>query len=219
MSTKGGLFIREPTVANIKEFERVEQKKVDAKTKRINVFRRNASRLASKANKRIERLERNDLKDSPAYRRWVKDGSARFGIRGKTYNEVQAEVARMERFLNAQTSTVRGAHKVLRDISKTIGQPYVDMATLKKQASNFFTLASKAEQYLRHVHDMGSAFDSNQIFAQIRQYVKQGKVNLESGRMEVDDMVKSIADALTEWDKPIQATGGTVTGWYTLPKE
>src|SRR5699024_7792951 len=96
------------------------QRRAVAKEKynRIKRFRQEASRKAAMANKRIDRLIERGLTDSPAYQKWVKDGSHRFGVRGKDYNQVQAEVARLNNFLNSETSTIRGFDAVLKNLAE-----------------------------------------------------------------------------------------------------
>ena len=61
------------------------------------------SRLSAMANKRLQRLENAGLESSPAYQKWVADGSVKFGVRGKTHNELQAELSRLKNFINAET--------------------------------------------------------------------------------------------------------------------
>ncbi len=71
--------------ASVGEKEEVER------AKKVAEYRREVSRKASMANKRIERLEKADAKDSPAYKRYVKEGSVRFGVKGKDQKELQKE--------------------------------------------------------------------------------------------------------------------------------
>ena len=47
-------------------------------------FRKEISRKASLANKRLARLEKNGLTDSPAYQKVMEGGGKRFSIRCKT---------------------------------------------------------------------------------------------------------------------------------------
>lgn len=185
------------------------------KHERIREYRREASRLASKANKRIERLERNNLTDSPAYQRYIKDGGQRFGVRGKTYNEVQQEVARLNRFLNAETSTVRGTINVLKEMASNTGIKYENLEDLKSKASKFFELASKVEQYLRNVEDAASAIGYQKIWEIINTYVETEKIDLESGSASIDDMIQQVSNALLEYDTPAP----TISTWYSVKKD
>lgn len=166
------------------------------KYERIKAYRREASRLASKANKRIERLEKNDLQSSPAYQKWVKDGSVRFGVKGKTYNEVQAEVARLNNFLNSETSTIRGIENVLKTMADNTGIQYGDLSDLRSKASNFFEIASKLEQYYRTVLDMGSAIGYQELWEVINSYVATEELDLSAADLDIEQATQRILQAM-----------------------
>lgn len=193
----------------------IESKGKVAKEQRIAEFRAEASRLASMANKRIERLERNKLTDSPAYQQYVKDGKVRFGVRGKTYNEVQAEMARLNRFINSQTSTIGGINTMLKEMATNTGIKYSNLTELREKSSKFFELASKVEQYLRTVDDMASAIGYQKIWEAINTYTKEQNLELNDGEVDIDNMVKAVTDALKKFDEPIKAIDGK-TDWYIL---
>lgn len=166
------------------------------KYERIRAYRQEASRLASKANKRIERLEKNDLQSSPAYQKWVKDGSVRFGVKGKTYNEVQAEVARLNNFLNSETSTIRGIENVLKTMADNTGIKYDDLSDLRAKASNFFEIASKLEQYYRTVLDMGSAIGYQELWEVINSYVATEELDLSAADLDIEQATQRILQAM-----------------------
>lgn len=186
----------------------------EAKAAEIRKFRKEASRKAALANKRLERLERNDLKSSPAYQRFVDEGGHRFGIKGKSYNEVQTELARMNRFIDSVTSTVKGVHSVLKDMAKNTGIGYKTMDELKKKSAKFFELASKVEQYLRNVEDVASAIGYQKIWEAVNQYVKDSQIDLGGSDTDIDSMVQSVSKALATYDTMYLAP----EGWYTPRK-
>lgn len=185
------------------------------KEERIRDYRREASRMASMANKRLQRLEGGGLTDSPAYKGWLDSGGQRFGIRGKTYNEVQSEVARLNRFLGSETSTIRGANRVLRQIADNTGIKYNTLQDLRSSSRAFFEIASKVEQYLRTVEDMASAIGYQKIWEQINAYVQDKRIDLRNADDNIDQMVLDISRALKEWETPVSVN---VSGWYKLPK-
>ena len=113
-------------------------------------FRTETSRLASMANKRIKRLANSEWSDSPAYQKWVKEGSVSFGnIRYMDFNQVKAERARIEQYLDYKTSTITGTKNVLKDIAKNTGLEYSTDVEFRNQTRNFFDLASKVNQYMK----------------------------------------------------------------------
>ena len=193
---------------------------VDEKQRRLKAYRKEASRLVSLANKRLRRLEKAGLTDSPAYKKWLADGGQYFSVRGKDFNELQREVARMNKFINSQTSTIRGINKSLKDMAKNTGIEYKNLKELKQSASTFFELASKVEQYLRTVEDMASAIGYQKIWKAINQYTKEEKLNLSKGENDIEDMTRKVIDALDIYHEKGDfrgASGGAViSGWYQL---
>lgn len=203
----------------VKEFHETiakDNKNISDKVHKIIDYRKEASRLASIANKRIKRLEANELIDSPAYKRYIKDGGAKFGVKGKTFNQVQSEVARLNRFLNSQTSTIRGVNKVLKEMADNTGVKYTSLKDLREKAPKFFELSSKVEQYLRTVEGMGAAIGYNKVWEAINEYTETNKVDLGDGKLDIDEMVKAVSGALTEFDKPVETD--LIGNWY-VPKE
>lgn len=188
-------------------------KEVPEKVERIRLYRAEASKLASMANKRIQRLESNGLTDSPAYKSYIETGG-KFGVRGKDHNQLQAEVARLRKFIEAETSTVKGVTNTLKEMASNTGIKYDNLKDLRSKASKFFELSSKVEQYLRTVEDMASAVGYQKIWEAINQYVKNEQIDLSSAEGDIDGMVRAVTDALKEYEQPIQKLGGN--GWFTL---
>lgn len=188
-------------------------REVPEKEKKIAAYRREASRLASLANKRVARLENNKLTDSPAYKAYIETGG-KFGVKGKSHNELQAEVARLRKFIESTTSTVKGVTNTLKEMASNTGIRYDNLTDLKSKAAKFFELSSKVEQYLRTVDDMASAIGYQKIWETINQYTKSGEIDLTGTDGDIDQMVKVVTDAIKEYDKPIQKLGGS--GWFTI---
>ena len=160
------------------------------------LYRQEVSRLAAIANKRIKRLEKNNLTDSPAYKKLTENGEPKFSVRGKDFNQVQKEYSRLKRFLESQTSTIRGINQNLKDIAENTGIKYKNIKELKALTSKFFELSSKVEQYLRTVDDIASAIGYHKIWEVINQYVEQGNVDLADSETAIDDMVEMVTDLI-----------------------
>lgn len=193
--------------------------KADEKAEKIRNYRAEASRLASMANKRLKRLENAGLADSPAYKKWLEGGGEKFGVRGKTYNEVQKEVARMKKFIDSQTSTIRGVNSQLKEMAQNTGIKYSSLKDLRSKAGKFFELASKVEQYLRTVDDMASAIGYQKIWQAINKYVQKNKTDLASSKTNIDSMVSEVTKAMNVFDERIDMAGTDYTGWFKLPKD
>lgn len=166
----------------------------------VKTYRKEVSKLASMANKRIERLEKSDLTSSPAYQRLVRDGNLKFSVKGKTHNELQRELSKLKSFLLAETSTVRGVNGVLKDIAKNTGIKYKNLKDLRNKADKFFELSSKVEQYLRSVEDIASAIGYQKIWEAVNEYVKKERIDLGNADNNIDNMVEMVTSALTNFE-------------------
>lgn len=185
----------------------------DDKVQRLQYLKKEANRLASMANKRVRRLEQNNLTNAPAYQQYIASGG-KFSVRGKDYNQLQQEISRLHSFLNSQTSTVRGYNNVLKEMANNTGIKYKNLADLKEKASNFFELQSKVEQYLRTVEDMASAIGYQKIWETINVYVRDNKINLGSDKLNIEQMTLKLTEALKAHDEPFK--GFAPQMWYEL---
>ena len=170
-------------------------------------------KLTAKANKRIERLEKNGLESSPAYQKWLADGEVKFSVKGKDHNQLQKEVSRLKRFLESETSTVRGVNRTLKEMAKNTGIKYKNLKDLRTKSAKFFELASKVEQYLRTVDDIASAIGYQKIWEAINKYTKQRGEALGDGEADIDAMVRTVTDMLkaTNLEK---SKGDSGDWWY-----
>ena len=149
-------------------------------------LRQEASRLSSMANKRLKRIEEQNLLESPAYQSWVENGSARFGVRGKNIQQVQAEVGRLNNFLNQSTSTVTGAKNYFKNIAKTVGiTEYKDIPDLQNKLNNFFELTSKVKQYLHSSKEIGVAIGYQKIWEVVSDHIEEMNTEIEDVESEV----------------------------------
>ena len=127
--------------------------------------------MASMANKRIDRLERNNLTMLPAYQAWEKNGSVRFSVKGKSYEETQAEYWRLKKFLDDRTSTVKQANDFLREMAENTGIQYNGLEDLKAKSAKFFELADLIKQYNQSINQSAQALDYQKIWKDINTYV------------------------------------------------
>lgn len=159
-------------------------------------FRKEVRRLTAIANKRIQRLEAKDWGDSPALRALKEEGIAKFSVKGKTHQEVQTMAARLLKFLNAETSTVRGAVEDIKETAKITGITYDSVKDLKAKAKKFFELASKIKQYLKSQQDTAAALNYRQIWNQINQYVQEQEIDLSAAETSVESLLEDVDEIL-----------------------
>lgn len=141
-------------------------------------LKKEVSRLASMANKRLKRLEKNELTDLPAYQSWVKGGAIKFSVKGKDYNQLQSEFWRLKNFLDNKTSLVREANKYLKEMAENIGIKYNSLADLKAKSKEFFKLADKIKEYYKMSEMNALALDYQKIWEQINVQIKRGILDL-----------------------------------------
>ena len=171
--------------------------KMDAKQ-----YRKEASKVISMANKRVARLEKSNLTDSPAYAKLVDSkGSPKFSVRGLDHNQLQSEMSKVKKFVQAKTSTVRGINTTLKEMANNTGIKYKNLKDLRSKASSFFTLASKVEQYLRNVEDVASAIGYQKIWEAINQYVKSENLEFDEVENSLDGLTNIIDGLLNGYDK------------------
>lgn len=174
------------------------------------------SKLASMANKRLQRLEKANLESSPSYKKWVADGQVKFGVKGKTHNELQRELSRLQNFINAETSTVRGTNNVLKEMAKNTGIKFKNLTDLRSKADKFFELASKVEQYLRTVEDIASAIGYQKIWEAINTYVQDSNVDLANSETDIDALTETVSKLLSGTNNmpELENDSSTDDGWF-----
>lgn len=174
------------------------------------------SKLASMANKRLARLENANLTSSPAYKKWAENGQVKFGVKGKTHNELQRELSRLEKFLSAETSTIRGTNSVLKEMAKNTGIKFKNLNDLRSKAAKFFELSSKVEQYLRTVDDIASAIGYQKIWEAINTYVKDAKIDLSNSETDIDSLTETVSKMLsgTNHLPELENSSDADDGWF-----
>lgn len=169
-------------------------------SKKYLELKKEVSRMVSMANKRLVRLERNELTDLPAYQSWVKDGAVKFSVKGKDYNQLQSEFWRLKRFLDNKTSLVRQANNYLREMAKNTGIKYNSLADLKTKSKEFFRLADKIKEYYKMSELNALALDYQKIWEQINVQIKQGILDLTG----VENIEETLQRFINELDRVSQ---------------
>lgn len=171
-------------------------KQGDIFTKQERKYRQEASRKVSMANKRLKRMEEQNLSMSPAYKKWIDEGGQKFGIRGKSQLEVRAEVARLNKFLNQTTSTVRGTKKYLTNIASQVGiKSTGSFNTLNEQLREFFDVSNRVQEYLKNTKEVSVSIGYKKIWEQVNEYAQTVGKEFNSLNDDIVDVVNSILRA------------------------
>lgn len=159
-------------------------------------YRQEASRKVSMANKRLKRMEQQDLYMSPAYKKWIDDGGQKFGIRGKSMEQVRVEVARLNKFLKQSTSTVRGTKKYLKNIAGQVGiKQWGDFQSLNAQLQGFFEVAERVQEYLKNSKEVAVSIGYKKIWEQVNEYAETVGKEFTSLNDDVIEIANTILQA------------------------
>ena len=159
-------------------------------TDKYKELRKEVSRMASMANKRIDRLERNNLTMLPAYQAWESNGAVRFSVKGKSYEETQAEYWRLKKFLDDRTSTVKQANNFLKEMAENTGIQYNGLEDLKAKSAKFFELADLIKQYNQSINQSAQALDYQKIWKDINTYVLDTDADLADAMSSEEQLEK-----------------------------
>lgn len=172
-------------------------KSISKDTEEERKLRAEARRLVSMANKRLKRLEEQNLIESPAYKKWVEDGGQKFSVKGKSMEEVKQEVARMNDFLKKQTSTVRGAKQYFKNVANEVGiKTFDDFTDLQKKLNTFFETTAKVKEYLYNSKEIGVAIGYQKIWEVVSNYVEEVGDELELTEETVLEMTDKLVGSV-----------------------
>lgn len=177
-------------VTNVKKSSRNVFTEIEKK------YRQEASRKVSMANKRLKRMEQQNLTMSPAYKKWIDDGGQKFGIRGKSMEEVRVEVARLNKFLKRTTSTVTGTKKYLRNIAGQVGiKQWGSFQSLNNQLRGFFEVADRVQEYLKNSKEVSVSIGYKKIWEQVNEYAETVGKEFASLNDDVVEIANTILQA------------------------
>lgn len=167
--------------------------KTHAQSKR-NQLARQVSRLAQMANKRMSRLEKNNLDMVNAFKIWESQGKPHYSVKGKSYNELQSEYWKIKKVLDDSTSTVKGANDYLKRMANNIGFRGMTLNEIKQNITGYWKVFSKVQQYLSTIENEGYNIGSPRIQEMISNYVKTSKRNLNT----VEELNNALNSVLVE---------------------
>lgn len=173
----------------------VKKSKTGAYTDKERKLRQEASRLSSLANKRLKRMEKQDLTNSPAYQKWLDEGGQKFGVKGKSMQQVKYEVTRLNNFINLTTSTVTGAKNYFNNVAKQVGiTTWENYKDLQNKLNTFFSISSKVKDYLYNSKEIGVAIGYQKIWEIVSDYVEE----IDTGLDDIENSIEEIADLVIE---------------------
>lgn len=186
----------------------------NGKAKRASIARQ-VSRYAQMANKRMQRLEDNNLEMVSAFKEWERQGQPHYSVKGKSYNELQSEFWKIKKVLDDTTSTVRGANNYLKKMANQMGFKSMSLSEVKENVVGYWKVFSKVQQYLSTIESEGYNIGSPRIQEMITNYVKTSKRNLNT----VEELNNALASVINEVGEYAQVPETLLTGaniWYEV---
>ena len=118
-------------------------------------------RLASAANKRVDRMQKNGI-SSPALRQLLENGG-RVSTKGKDLAALRAEFARAKNFLQSETSTISGYNKFVQDNIDALKEHDVDID--KKNFEDFWRVFDRIKEMDPSVENSALKYNIMQAIA------------------------------------------------------
>lgn len=175
-----------------------------------------ASSLAAKANKRVQRLEKNGFTDRSAYIKY-KDSGGKFVVKGKNDKQVLVEINRIQDFLRDETSTVSGINRQDASVAERLNLKYKTYRELREKNAAIFKILPKITEYMRMSSKVSVMYDSDQVIDEVTNYVDDILPTLADGEtIDVEKALKDIEDRIVELDKKSVKTKRTnIPSFYT----
>lgn len=155
------------------------------------------NRLNSLANKRVKRLKNKGIK-SPA----LKGMPDKFTNKGKTRAEKIRDYHRVTKFVNSETSTLRGVKKTIKNMLTNTGlediileKTSIDIKTVDTSqiidlTNEFFSLTSMVQDYLE---SKGEFLSYDKVWDYVRQEMKLNSLDdIDLDGMNRDEMLHNI---------------------------
>lgn len=175
-----------------------------------------ASSLAAKANKRVQRLEKNGFTDQSAYIKY-KESGGKFVVKGKNDKQILAEINRVQDFLRDETSTVSGINRQAASVAERLNLKYKTYRELREKNAAIFKILPKITEYMRMSSKVSVMYDSDQVIDEVTNYVDDILPTLADGEsIDVEKALKDIEDRIAELDKKsVKQKRTTIPSFYT----
>lgn len=162
-------------------------------------LRRQVQQLADAANKRLRRLAEKNI-TSPAEAGRKREGGGMFSTKGKNYNQLQAEFKRAKEYLEAKTSTIKGAKQFQQDVLKQTNTR-LDANMNEKQAKNFWSTMSKVMEQVPQTTLQQAGLSSYDVQKRVYEMQQAGITD----PVEIADMLltytNDIFETMEDWDE------------------
>lgn len=170
-------------------------------------LKKEVSRMAQIVNKRMQRIEQAQLTFVPEFKKFESQGRPHFGVRGKTYNELQSEYWQLTQYINSKTGTVKQARQYAQTVLDRIGAgdsiKGATVSDMKTYMTNLFEVTGKIQDYLKTTEDKAFALDYQKIWNMVSTYFDTQSVRLEDVRSLSDETKENIIKLMEQY-RPVE---------------
>lgn len=170
-------------------------------------LKKEVSRLAQIVNKRMQRIEQAQLTFVPEFKKFESEGKPHFGVRGKTYNELQSEYWQLMQYINSKTGTVTQARQYAQTVLNRIGAgDSIKGATVDEMntyMSNLFEVTEKIQEYLRTTEDKAFALDYQKIWNLVSTYFDSQTVRIADVKSLSNETKEHIINLMKQY-RPVE---------------
>lgn len=195
------------------------QKQKSIYTEKRRELQKIVSEKARVANKRLDRLAKNNLQMQSAYRQWLQQGGKRFSTRGMSYQELQSEYWRVMNFLNSETSTVRGAVNHLRNMvgsitSKLTAKEIKSMSIQELQSftKNYWNTYNAIQYIYEQANMNAKKLDSQRIIQMVDEYIEQANIDVLSDDLDLSDL-EDLGQFILQYEAAENALDSVLSLW------
>jgi len=162
----------------------------------FKVLKQQLRKEARNANKKLKAMERNGLEGMPAYQEMSdlnNNGRKRYSTAGgNTKKDVQAmrkELAKIQRFNNAETGGVKKSRNYLKKTAAAFGIKYKNTKELIANSRVFWQIVSKLQQK----YDNMKVEDSEEVVEKVKEYLENNPDAIDSEDPEaiMDNIMKN----------------------------
>lgn len=163
-------------------------------------------RLVSAGNKRLRRAEEKGI-TSPAFA-YIENSGGYFSTKGKNLNQLRAEFVRAKNFLEAETSTIKGAEKFINESIKALKNEGVNVSR-----DNFQEVMKLYESLKRDSPKVAERGLKYAVLQELSSFVESKK--------DPDDILTSMRNSLDEIYEREQENleNEGVSGFFTFDED
>lgn len=191
-SIVSGLSVKQILSMDVSDFNKLSKKDLQKIT----------GRLVSAGNKRIRRARAAGV-SSPAFA-YVENNGGMFSTKGKTLNQLRAEFVRAKNFLDAETSTIKGANKFIDESIEALAHEGVNI-----NRDDFAEIMKLYESLKRSDPKVSERGMKYAVLTELSSYVES--------KLDSEEILNKMQESLSNiYEKEQDQLNAGVSGFFTI---